>query len=237
MRVITIDPEGAVGLAVAAAVEPPAGDLARRRLDGRDAAQVRPRRFRAQPLGVVAGGDEQGGGGVDADAVHLEQAGRGRGDERCEQRVDGGEFSSSRASTRRPRMRMAVLVAVMTGSPPGRGRSAAATPPRWSRLTPAQSIPQLVGRGEAEVADLVERLDPASSGRERLATTRARMASTLPSRVLPAPWARPDSAARAASTASAGSDLPVRRRAWRLGRSTSTTATPTARSERARLAP
>lgn len=62
------------------------------------------------------------------------------------------------------------------------------------------------------------------------------LASTLPSRVLPAPCARPDSAARAASTASAGSDLPVRRRAWRLGRSTSTTLTPSARSDRARLA-
>ena len=47
----------------------------------------------------------------------------------------------------------------------------------------------------------------------------------------------PDSAARAASTASAGSDLPVRRRAWRLGRSTSTTLTCAARNDRARLAP
>ena len=72
---------------------------------------------------------------------------------------------------------------------------------------------------------------------ERLATTRALIASTLPSLALPAPWARPDRAARAASTASAGSDLPVRRRDWRLGRSTSTTSTPLRRSERARLAP
>ena len=63
---------------------------------------------------------------------------------------------------------------------------------------------------------------------DRLATTRALIASTLPSLVLPAPWARPERAARAASMASAGSDLPVRRRDWRLGRSTSTTSTPDA---------
>ena len=44
-------------------------------------------------------------------------------------------------------------------------------------------------------------------------------------------------AARAASTASPASDLPCRRRACRLGRSTSTTATPGARSDRASPAP
>ena len=69
------------------------------------------------------------------------------------------------------------------------------------------------------------------------ATTRALIASTLPSLDLPAPCARPDSAARAASMASAGSDLPVRRRDWRLGRSTSTTSTPERRSERASVVP
>jgi hypothetical protein len=52
---------------------------------------------------------------------------------------------------------------------------------------------------------------------DRLATTKALIASTLPSLVLAAPWARPERAARAASIASAGSDLPVRRRDWRLG--------------------
>src|ERR1019366_2455578 len=43
---------------------------------------------------------------------------------------------------------------------------------------------------------------------ERLATTRTRIASTGPSLVLPTPDARPLMAARAASTASRGSDLP-----------------------------
>src|SRR5579859_4121307 len=52
-------PQGAVGLAVATAVESMTGDLARRRLDGRHAAQVRPGRLRTQPAWVVARGDQQ----------------------------------------------------------------------------------------------------------------------------------------------------------------------------------
>lgn len=40
--------------------------------------------FGSQPLGVVTGRDQEGGGGVDAHAVHLEQLGRGGGDERGE---------------------------------------------------------------------------------------------------------------------------------------------------------
>ena len=63
---------------------------------------------------------------------------------------------------------------------------------------------------------------------ERLATISARIASTVPSRPLGAPRARPDSAALAALTASRGSDLPARRRSCRSQRSTSTTAIPAA---------
>ena len=44
---------------------------------------------------------------------------------------------------------------------------------------------------------------------ERLATTRTRIASTEPSLLLALPWARPERTARAASTASSGSDLPL----------------------------
>jgi len=54
----------------------------------------------------------------------------------------------------------------------------------------------------------------------RLATISARIASTAPSRPFGAPRARPDCAARAALTASSGSDLPCRRRSWRSERST-----------------
>src|SRR5262252_749602 len=60
----------------------------------------------------------------------------------------------------------------------------------------------------------------------RLATISARIASTVPSLPLGAPAARPDCAARAALTASSGSDLPLRRRSCRSARSTSTTRTP-----------
>jgi hypothetical protein len=61
---------------------------------------------------------------------------------------------------------------------------------------------------------------------ERLATRRTRSASTQPSRLLARPLALPDRAARAASTASRGSDLPALRRAWRFWRSTSRTSMP-----------
>ena len=68
----------------------------------------------------------------------------------------------------------------------------------------------------------------------RLATIRVRIASTAPSRPLGAPRARPDCAARAALTASSGSDLPCRRRSCRSERSTSTTRMPAAVMWRAR---
>src|SRR5271165_4760507 len=72
---------------------------------------------------------------------------------------------------------------------------------------------------------------------ERLATTSTRMASTPPSLDLHAPAARPLMTARAASTASRGSDLPWLRRAWRFGRLTSTTSTPLRRRNRASPTP
>ena len=57
---------------------------------------------------------------------------------------------------------------------------------------------------------------------EDLATRKTRMDSTFPSLVLASPAASPERAARAAEMASWGSDLPLSRRRWRLGRSTST---------------
>jgi hypothetical protein len=61
---------------------------------------------------------------------------------------------------------------------------------------------------------------------ERLATRRARTASTAPSLDLAMLLALPPSAARAASMASSGSDLPLRRRSARFGRLTSRTPMP-----------
>jgi hypothetical protein len=128
-------------------------------------------------------------------------------------------------------MESAVFVAKVTGSEPARGPKPAAAPRCWremplkrSRSSSAAVKPSW--RIWLRVLILVDRA-------LRLATPNALIASTLPSLDLPAPWARPDSAARAASIASAGSDLPVRRRACRLGRSTSTTSTPALRNRRA----
>jgi hypothetical protein len=61
-------------LAVAAGVEPVAGDFPRRCRDRGDRAQVRPGCLGAQPVRVVARRDQQQGGGVRADAVQREQA-------------------------------------------------------------------------------------------------------------------------------------------------------------------
>jgi hypothetical protein len=85
-----------------------------------------PGRLGAEPLGVVAGGDQQGRRGVDADAVQGNQPGGGRHDHSSAMSSSSWAFSSSRARTRRPRVRRAVLVAKVTGSTLGRGRSAAA---------------------------------------------------------------------------------------------------------------
>ena len=60
---------------------------------------------------------------------------------------------------------------------------------------------------------------------------------TFPSLVLASPAASPEIAARAAEMASWGSDLPLRRRRWRLGRSTSTTRIRSARRCRVSPAP
>jgi hypothetical protein len=54
--------------------------LARGCLDGADAAQCRERGLAAQAIGVVAGGDQQGGGAVGADASLFEQRGCVSGD-------------------------------------------------------------------------------------------------------------------------------------------------------------
>jgi hypothetical protein len=73
--------EGGVGLPVAAAVEPVPPGLAGGRFDRAGAAQRGEGRLVVQPFGVVAGGDEQGGRAVRADAGPLEQL-RGMGFDR-----------------------------------------------------------------------------------------------------------------------------------------------------------
>ena len=104
-------PQGVVGLAVAAGVEPVAGDFPRRCGDRGGAAQVRPGRLAAQPFGVIPGRDEQQRRGV-AGRPRRGRAGPGRG------RSTSGTMSSSRRSSwpsrnsaRRPSSRSAMRVA------------------------------------------------------------------------------------------------------------------------------
>ena len=69
-----------VGVAVAAPIEPVAVGPARGCRDGGSAAQVREGSLGAEPLGVVAGGDQQLAGGVDPDPGQSDQGGSSRGD-------------------------------------------------------------------------------------------------------------------------------------------------------------
>jgi hypothetical protein len=87
-------PQGVIGLAVAAGIEPVPGHLARGGRDRRGGAQVRPGGFGRQPAGVVPGGDEQHRGGVRADAEGAEQAGGAGGDQRDDQLVEAAELGA-----------------------------------------------------------------------------------------------------------------------------------------------
>jgi hypothetical protein len=86
-----------------------------------------------------------------------------------------------------------------------------------SRRVPGEPGSQVIGpvRIRALAWLIVRVRSPAAL---RRATISARIASTAPSRPLGCPAARPDCAARAALTASSGSDLPCRRRSGRSER-------------------
>jgi hypothetical protein len=73
--------EGAVGLPVASPVQPVPVGLPRRRRDGADAAEGGEAGLAGQPVGIAAGGDQQRGGDLGADAVLVqEHSGRLGGD-------------------------------------------------------------------------------------------------------------------------------------------------------------
>src|SRR5215470_2949550 len=82
--------QGVVGLAVPAGIEAVAGDLSRGCGEGSSAAQVRPGSLGAQPLGMVARGDQQHGRGVGADAVEREQARRAGRHQGNDQLIEAG---------------------------------------------------------------------------------------------------------------------------------------------------
>ena len=85
-------PERRVGLSVATAVESVSFVFAAAGVDWGDAAEVGEGAFVAEPLGVVAGGDEQSGGALDADPEPGQELGGGVGDEWFEDGVEFGGF-------------------------------------------------------------------------------------------------------------------------------------------------
>jgi hypothetical protein len=165
----------------------------------------------ADPVGVVAGGDEQHGGGVGADTVEGDKARRGLGNDVVEFVVEAGVvgFDVKDAAAEGLHGELGGVrdgIAVGVGAEGGGGlsenRDRGATEP----------FPQLIGCGEAEMAELVEQLDAH-------VTPRAVRHQQHPDRFhvavggLGHAVGRPLSAARAASIASTVSDLPSRRRA------------------------
>jgi hypothetical protein len=68
---------------------------------GAGAGQPGERTFAAQPLGVVAGADQQGGAGVDADPAQGDELGRGRGDQAGELPVEVSDLGVEGAEAQR----------------------------------------------------------------------------------------------------------------------------------------
>ena len=86
-------PQGVVGVAVAARVEPVAAvALAGHGGDRSDPAELGPGCFGADPGGVVAGRGEQDGGGVEPDAVDVQQRRGGGFHQRFDLGVEQLEF-------------------------------------------------------------------------------------------------------------------------------------------------
>ncbi len=223
-----------VGLAVAAGIEAVAGDLPRGRRERRGGAQVRPGGLGAEPLGVIPGRDEQEGRGVGTDPVEGQKPGSVRGDKRDDELIEARQLGIKE---------LGAPAQLAQREPGGVADGAAGAGPQRGQAGD-QGSGGVAGKAGAQVIGPVKTRDRAwlivwvrSERALRLATISARIASTAPSRPFGAPRARPDWAARAALTASRGSDLPWRRRSWRSDRSTSTTRMPAAVTCRDKPAP
>src|SRR5829696_525182 len=194
--------ERCVGLAVPTPIQPMPLGLARGGLDRGGPAQHRERRIRAEPIGVVPGGDQQ-------------RPGR-----------DGLV-----AASQGPQAARAAATGVVTGP----SSSPAVV---WTSRTGDRS--RSCSRSSAGAVTTSALSALMAWVRALIAVARAtrseRIISTWPSPALGMlPWLA--WTARAAASASSGPDLPRRRRAWRLGRLTSTTAWPWARRKRVSPAP
>ncbi len=90
------DDDDAVHGAVTAAVQPVAAGVAAGGGDGSDAQQPGQGGLGVQPVGIVAGGDQQLPGGVDPDAVDPGQGRCGGGDQDGQVSVEGGDLGVER---------------------------------------------------------------------------------------------------------------------------------------------
>lgn len=217
--------EGAVGLSLAAAVEPVALRHAGARGERRDAAEHREAGLAAQPLGVVAGGDEQLAGDLDADPDLLEQSGVELTDELLDRLVQVCDLvvelddPAGDALEREPGRDDRVCAGVGVWTPAGAVRiSCIRVRLRvWSRTSSGAAMIIMRSSCSAERRLLTEVCR---------ATRSTRRASISPSRCFATLIRLPSSAARAATIASSVSSLPRLRRSTLSVPVTSRTGTP-----------
>ena len=228
-------PQGVVGLAVAAGVEPAADGLARGCRDRGGAAQVRPGGLAAQPFWVVPGCDEQQRCGVGADPVESQKPGGADSDERADELVEALELAVE--ELRAPSQLAQRDAGGVADGTAGPGAQRGQPGDQGSGGLPGEAGPQVIGAGQDQGPGLVDGLGTLRL--RRCAWRPSARGSPRPRRR--GPWTRrgpgPTGPARAALTASSGSDLPWRRRSCRSERSTSTTRTPAVVMWRARPAP
>ena len=202
--------------------------------DRRRPAQVGKRGLTTQPLGVIAGGDQQLPGVLDADRQQAQGSRCGLGDQLAQPLVGELDLLLQGQDAHRHRAQRCLgrLGRVGQLGKVGRSRAQAATcravdhPSSGSRTTAGAVTTTALSWLIAAVRALTA---PARTPRS------TRIASTIPSRRLGSAVAVPANTARAAASASTGSLLPRRRRVVRLGRSASSTCTP--RSSRNRVSP
>ena len=158
---------------------------------------------------MISRRDEQQRRGVGADPVQGQKAWGAGGDEGSDELVEALELAVEELGA--PSQLAYRDAGGVAGTSPRRGRSDAIPATRAAVVCRANRVRRSSGPVRTSaLAWLIVRVR--SRMAPRLATISARIASTAPSRPFGAPRARPDWAARAALTASRGSDLPCRRR-------------------------
>ena len=150
--------QGSVGLAIAPVVEAVAATLPRGDRDRAGAAKRGKRGLAAQPLDVLAGGEQELSGVPGGDPEQGGGPGGGARDQGRELPVELGDLLSRRA-IRLARLRSASLAA-LTGS--CRATVVWAQPPAKAglalqRLGARELLAELAGRGEDQIAELQDR--------------------------------------------------------------------------------